>query len=361
MNNKLMTAITIVILIAVVLFGVISQRQGENEELNLEEYENTAMMLDTVNTIRTYGPGGEEAVQQAFSRLEEIEVLQDLYDEESSLNRINENAGGEPVEVEAELLEVLEMAKEFAAENEGAFDPTIGALTLLWGWGSEEGPSVPAQEDIEQALELVDYNKLEIFREEQTARLAEEGMILDLGAIAKGYAGDEAVDVLLENEIERAFVNLGGNIVLLGTKPDETPWRIGIQNPRSDRGRAMGSVDIDEEDLINGQIAVATSGDYERFFEDNDTRYHHIIDPETGYPAEGGAVSTTVVSENPSRADALSTGLFVLGLERGLDLAETLEGVEAVFITEDKEIYLTSGLEVDENFQLMDDDFTVVN
>jgi len=352
-----MTAITVVILLGVVIFGVYSQRQDQAEDLELEEYENTAMMLDTVNTLRTYGPGGEEAVAEAFSRLEEIELLLDLYDEDSDLNKINRNAGSEVEDINQELLEVLSLAKEYAEENEGAFDPTIGALTLLWGWGSEEGPAVPAEEEIEEAIQLVDYEKLHLDKEEGTAYLEEEGMILDLGAIAKGYAGDKAIEVLREQGIERAFVNLGGNIVLLGEKPDETPWRVGIQNPRSARGSAMGSVDISQEDLIDNQIAVATSGDYERYFDDNDTRYHHIVDPATGYPADEGAVSTTVVSENPSRTDALSTGLFVLGLDRGLELAESLTGVEAVFITEDKEVYKTSGM--DEKFQLMDDDFVI--
>ena len=160
---------------------------------------------------------------------------------------------------------------------------------------------------------------------------------MDLGGIAKGYAGDEAIKIYKKYGIKSAYINLGGNVVVLGTKPDGKPWRIGVQNPRAENGFYIGIVEVADK-------AVVTSGDYERFFEENGKRYHHILDPKTGRPADSGLISSTIVTDVSMDADALSTAAFVLGLEKGRALVESLEGVEAIFVTKDKEVYVTDGL-----------------
>jgi FAD:protein FMN transferase len=161
--------------------------------------------------------------------------------------------------------------------------------------------------------------------------------VVDLGGIAKGYTGDEAIKIYKRNNIKSAYINLGGNVVVLGNRPDGSPWRIGIQNPRAANGLYIGVV------KVTGK-AVVTSGDYERYFERNNVRYHHILDTKTGYPADSGLISATIITDVSMDADALSTATFVLGLEKGMKLVNSLKGVEAVFITKDKKVYVTEGL-----------------
>jgi thiamine biosynthesis lipoprotein len=163
------------------------------------------------------------------------------------------------------------------------------------------------------------------------------GQSVDLGGIAKGYAGDEAIKIYKKHGIKSAYVNLGGNVVTLGTKPDGTPWRIGIQNPRAQNGYYLGTVEVTDK-------AIVTSGDYERYFEADQIRYHHILDPQTGYPADSGLMSATVVTDVSVDADALSTAVFTLGLEKGMAMVKSLKGVEAILVTKDKEIYITEGI-----------------
>jgi len=161
--------------------------------------------------------------------------------------------------------------------------------------------------------------------------------MVDLGGIAKGYAGDEAIRIYKEHGLKSAYINLGGNVVVLGGRPDGSPWRIGIQNPRAPNGMYIGIVRVTDK-------AVVTSGDYERYFEKENVRYHHILDTKTGYPADSGLISSTIVTDVSMDADALSTAAFVLGLEEGMKLVNSLKGVEAIFITGDKRVYVTEGL-----------------
>lgn len=360
MNNKILTAISLVIILVIIGFGLFTQDTNNTEGTNLVEYEDTALILDTINRIRVYAENeeaGREAVDAVFIRLEEIDDKLDIYKAESEVSRINEQAGEGMVEVSQGTFELLEKSVMYARETEGDFDPTIGALTLLWGWGSDEGPSVPAQQAIEETLELVDYEKIQFDADNQRIGLEEEGMKLDLGAIAKGYASIEAYEVLAEQEIDSAFINLGGNITLKGMKPDQSPWRIGIQHPRSARGEVMAAVNIDENKLETAR-AVVTSGDYERYFEEDGEEYHHIIDPFTGYPTTHDIISASIITDDPIKADAYSTGILVKGLA-GRQLIEETENMEALFISEDQEVYATSGIE--DELEIFDDDFTVVD
>ncbi len=362
MNNKILTGISIIIILLIIGFGFMTRETEETavSDADLVEYEDNVLLLDTMNTVRVYAPGeeaGREAVDQVFARLEEIDQKLDIYKEDSEVSRINQNAGGEPVEVSQETFDLLRDSVELARELEGDFDPTIGALTLLWGWGSADGPAVPPEEEIEAMIDLVDYDKINFDDENTAVSLAEEGMELDLGAIAKGYASVEAYNILEETEVDSAFIDLGGNITLKDIKPDETPWRIGIQNPRAGRGDVMAAVSVDEED-IERHRAIVTSGDYERYFEEDGEEYHHIIDPATGYPSDHGIISTTIITEDPLKADAYSTGILVRGLP-GRDLIEEQENMEAIFINDDMEVYVTSGIE--DELEIFDDDFTVVD
>ncbi|MDI3535253.1 MAG: FAD:protein transferase, partial [Thermosediminibacterales bacterium] len=196
------------------------------------------------------------------------------------------------------------------------------------------------------------YNSVLLNSKEKSIMLKKEEMMLDLGGIAKGYAADEVSKILKENHVKHAIVNLGGNVLAYGNKPDGSKWRIGIQKPFAPRGDYAGVVSV-----INK--AVVTSGIYERYFEENGKIYHHILDPETGYPVENNLMSVTIITDKSIDADSLSTSVFAMGLKEGLNLIEKLDNTEAIFITKDSKIYLTSGLK--NSFKLTDNSLNIVD
>ncbi len=292
--------------------------------------------LGTFIRLQAWGAEAPEALKAAETSIREVEKRFSRYRASSEVALLSGSSGEGEKPFSAESLFVLSEALRYAELTKGAFDPTIGPLTKLWSIGTPE-ERLPSPETIEKARNLVDYRDFRIFPDRGTALLARKGQALDLGGIAKGYAGDKARKVLEEHGISRALLDMGGNIVTLGTKPGGAPWKIGIQNPLEPRGNYLGILSLSE-------ASVVTSGNYERYFEKDGKRYHHILDPRTGYPASQNLLSVTVMSESSLSGDALSTGLYVLGLERGLELAESLEGVEALFVTSDRRVLGTSGM-----------------
>lgn len=314
----------------------------------------TQILLGTTVTIRIYEGATQAAFDRAFDRVREIEerMSTNTVDYSSTeLIEVNRAAGDHPVEVSADTFYVVERGLEYSRMTDGAFDVSIGPMVDLWGIGTEYA-EVPSEEEIDRHLELVDYSKVELDPEARTIYLPEEGMGLDVGAIAKGYAADEVARILGEEGIEHALLDFGGNILAIGLKPDGSQWKIGIQNPLERRGAFLGVVEDNE-------MTVVTSGDYERFFEKDDLRYHHIIDSRTGYPARTGLSSVTIVAEDSTEADALSTAVYVMGIERGAELIERLDGVEAAFVTKDRSVYMTSGMP--DRFDVTNERFEVVS
>ena len=303
----------------------------EDKPVEGEDY-----LMGTTILQKVYGSEAQKAVAETSARMKEIEGLMTINAPGGDINRLNEAAGKSGVVLSAETLNLLETAKRYASLSSGAFDVTIGPLVKAWGVFTDH-PRVPPQDEIDSLLKLVDYRTLIIDKTKSTARLEKPGQIIDVGGIAKGYAGDEAIEIYMKHNVKSAYINLGGNVVVLGSKPDGSPWRIGIQNPRAANGLYIGIVKVTDK-------AVVTSGDYERYFEKNNVRYHHIIDTKTGYPADSGLISSTIVTDVSMDADALSTATFVLGLEKGMKLVKSLKGVEAIFITKDRKIYVTEGL-----------------
>jgi thiamine biosynthesis lipoprotein len=305
-----------------------------------------------VTLYDTDGKKAKETFNAVFSRLAEIENRMSANKADSELSAVNQNAGIAPAQIPADLFAVIEKSLYYAEISGGAFDPTIGALAKLWGINSEDA-RVPDQSEINAAIPLVNYRNVRLNKADSSVFLTESGMRLDLGGIAKGYAADEAVRIIEKNGVKRAIVNLGGNIFIHGEKPDKKRWRIGVQNPLADRETSLGFIEI------SGNKTLVTSGVYERFFEIDGARYHHILSAQDGYPVRNGLLSVTVVADSSIDADALSTALFVLGFEKGSTLAESLKGVEAVFIFEDKSIRGTSG--VLPNFTLTDNSFLLID
>ena len=306
----------------------------------------TEFALSTVCTVTLFDQANHDVYDDIFRRIREIESRMSLFLPNSDISRINAAAGIAPVQVYDDVFKVIERAVQIAEYSGGAFDPTIGPLMALWDIMGRN-PSVPSQAEINAVLPLVNWRNITLDREERTVFLTLPGMALDLGAIAKGYAVDEALAIIRAARLERAIINLGGYIITHGTRPDGTPWRIGLQAPHEELRTALG--------IIRGRdMTVVTSGIYERYFLYNGVHYHHLISPFDGRPARTGILSATVVSSGASMdADALSTAIFVMGYEKGRALVEQLEGVEAVFVFEDRSVRATAGVD----FVLVDDSF----
>ncbi|WP_347460529.1 FAD:protein FMN transferase [Clostridium sp. DMHC 10] len=228
--------------------------------------------------------------------------------------------------------------------SQGAFDISLAPVIELWGVFTKH-ERVPLEKEIKEKISLVSYNNLILNEGENTVKFSKENMKIDLGGIAKGYAADRATQIYKQNNVNAAFINLGGNVMVFGEKPDNSDWSVGVQEPFKSRGEIIGVVNITNE-------SVVTSGNYVRYFEDKGVKYHHIIDPRTGYPVDSNLMSVTVISQNSMEGDALSTAAFVLGDKEGMQLIKNY-GVKAIFITKDKKVKITSNMRQD--FYLIED------
>lgn len=288
--------------------------------------------LDTICTQQVKGAKAEDATNDVNNMLTRIT-------RELSINKgsyyyaINSNAP-QPAEVSSEAAALVSDALRIADETDGAFDPTIGAVSTLWNISEE--PRVPSADEIAAALPMVNYKNVSV--KDNTVALAKSGMLLDLGGIAKGHAADLAVKIYDQYGIDSAILNLGGNVYVYGEREGGGAYRIGLRDPLGEENDYAAIISVQD-------TSVVTSGVYERFFESGGKAYHHLFDPKTGYPADNGLLAVTVVCESSTKADALSTAFFVMGLEKGLAFAEQTEGIEAVFFTDSQEITVTNGLE----------------
>lgn len=268
-----------------------------------------------------------EAIASAFGEIKRIEQLMSGYESQSALSRLNQRAEKGFVEIDKELLYVISESIRLSKLSKGAFDITVAPLMEAYSFGKRiEGDFVlPSKEEIKRKLHLVGSDKIIIDEKNDRIRFALSGMKIDLGGIAKGYAVDRAIEVLKQRGIDKALVNLGGNIFALGSSRRGL-WQVGLQHPTI-KERIWATIELDNE-------AVATSGNYERFFDFRGKRYGHIINPGTGRLVDN-VLSVTIIAKTALQADGLSTAVFVLGAEAGMELIESIEGVEGVLITKD--------------------------
>ncbi|APM38884.1 FAD:protein FMN transferase [Clostridium kluyveri] len=300
-----------------------------------KKYEKTFFALGTINTIVVYGSSCEDALNSACRRILEIDYRMSAFKNDSDVMQINHYAGLEAQKINIDTFNLLKRALDFSRASGGAFDITIRPLTELWGFGSKQN-YVPERKKIDKVLPLVNYQDVLLDDKKCTVFLKNKGQSIDLGGIAKGYAADEVKRVLLQYKIENALINLGGNIITMGHNPTGASWRIGIQNPLSARGQYIGRVSVTNK-------TVVTSGSNEQFFIKGGERYHHIIDPHTGYPSKNELLSATVLCECSTDADAVSTALFVQDINKSISLLRSINA-EAIFILKNKDILVTEGL-----------------
>jgi FAD:protein FMN transferase len=285
--------------------------------------------MGTENSIASEEDIPENALSKVVDRVFEIEEKMSAFKESSEISRLARNAGISPVAVSDDVYYVLEKALEISLASCGAFDITARPLTRLWNIG-RGNDSVPEKAEIEAARGFVGYQSLILDSSAKTAFLSFSGSAIDLGGIAKGYAADEAKRILREHNIKKALINFGGNILVLGQSPENAPRKIGIQNPLSVRGACALTVDVSDK-------AVVTSAVNERFFIHEGIRYHHILNPLTGFPAQGGLLSATIIDASSLLADALSTAVFILGAEQGIKLVRKYHS-EVILITDTGDI-----------------------
>lgn len=297
----------------------------------------THRAMGTIMSHRFFGNHLVECQSAIQSEIEILEHLLSRFIPESDICRINQSSGIQAERIAPETVDILIQALNFSRLSAGCFDITIGPLVSLWR-NCHSTLQPPAPQAISRILDLISHNDLVVDSSAGSATLIRHGQSIDLGGIGKGYAADRMMEIYREFGIISAFSNLGGNVIALGTKPDGSPWRIGIQHPRN-ANRLIGSVRVKDR-------AVVTSGDYQRFFTDNKgNRYHHILDPRTGYPVESGLTSVTVISSSALSADALSTILFVTGMDKGQEYLRNFPGTDAIFVDEESNIVITPGLD----------------
>jgi len=292
----------------------------------------TDFVLWTTCTVTLYDHAEQGTLDAVFDRLHEIHNRLSVNIPESELDAVSAAAGRTAVHVTDDVFYVIKEALRYSALSDGLFDPTVGPLMKAWKMNTEEG-HIPAPADIARALSLVNWRDVVMDDSAKTIYVKRPGMSLDAGGVLKGYAADETARILASRGVKSAMIDLGGNILAMGSKPDGSPWRIGLQDPDSERGISFGTVGVVDK-------SVVTSGVYEHFFMQNGKRYHHIMDTRTGYPVENGLVAVTVISKSSIDADGWDTTLLCMGPSRGLAIAKTL-GLDAILVSSNHKLYAT--------------------
>lgn len=333
-SKKSILTYLLVIFVAVLILAVSIIRKNQSAEIKY-----TRLLMGTVVEITLYG-NDEQLLKPAsdagFEEIKRLEALMSHYQDDSDVSRINKNAGKEPVKVSQETIDVIETAKKASEMSSGAFDITMGVLGKVWHFTKDDKgePVPPEKEDVEPILPFIDYKQVIIDKDTSTVKLGRNGMRINLGGIAKGYIVSKAVEKIKAKGIKKGIIHAGGDMFVFNESQDK-PFKIGIRHPR-EQGKIIGTIEI-----LSG--AVATSGDYERFFIKDGIRYHHIMNPKTGFPASK-VQAVTIVFKDGTLADGLSTAVFVMGLEDGMKLIEKLPGVEGLIVDADGNTHLSSGL-----------------
>ena len=306
---------------------------GEFSEVKL--IKQTRMIMGTFAEVSIYSNDENtagKAIEESLDEMERMDRIMSNYKKESELSRLNKKAVKSPVPCNGELLDVIEQSQYYSELSGGAFDITVSPIVALWGFFREKG-NMPPDKEIERLLPAVSYKNIVIDRGNNpkkpgTVFFKNPQTQIDMGAIGKGYAVDKALEIIKKYQLGNACINLGGNIYVLGTPPGKNAWKIGVQHPRN-RDEILGYLELKNE-------ATATSGDYERFFEFDGKRYSHIINPQTGRPVSG-TLATTIVAPTGTAVDALSTIVFVLGHEKGMELIKKIPNADAMIAYEDKD------------------------
>lgn len=332
--KQILSILVVSLLLMLLVFYLITTR---NSKLSISK---SALKLNTYITVTLYGTNDEKIIDEAFSLCDSYEQLFSKTIETSDVYKFNHRTTAD-VTVSPATAELIQYGLQYCKLTNSAFDIAIGQLSSLWDFTSDK-PSLPDANDIKEALNHVGYTNLTI--DGTTLHSDDNELEIDLGGIAKGYIADKMKEFLIQKGVKSATINLGGNTLCIGSKPDNSPFMIGIQKPFSEQGEVLLGIKITD-------YSVVTSGTYERFFRLDNKLYHHILNPLTGYPYDNDLTSVTIISEKSVDGDGLSTSCFALGLKDGMKLIDSLDNTYAIFVTNEGEIYYSKGLK---------DKFTVI-
>lgn len=324
-NNIIKTLSAVLTASALLLTGCSGAKSSTQTDQDLTY---TDMLFDTVIKIQILDPADESILDGLKKLCEKYDTMFSATNTDSELYKLN-HANGQSFTVSSETANLIQEGIHYSELSGGAFDLTIEPVSALWDFKADK-PTVPSSDAIAQAVSHVDYTKVDI--QDNTITLEDPEAGIDLGAIAKGYIADQVKTYLKKQGIKHAIINLGGNVDVIGTKPDGSKYNIGIQKPFDESGEAITSVQLKNQ-------TVVTSGIYERYFKKNGKLYHHILDPRTGYPCENNLYSVSIITDSSTKADALSTTCFLLGYEKGMELIQSMDGVKAIFITDDEKVH----------------------
>ncbi|MFC0905992.1 FAD:protein FMN transferase [Clostridium sp. MT-14] len=342
-QNIVNIVITITTLISVIIYAFIIHNKKTYIIKN-------SYVLGTIVHIQIFGNRSEQLAEKALEKLRDIDDKMSVFKDYSEISKINRNAGLSPQIISSDTYFVIKKAVEYAELSGGSFDPTIGPLTSLWNIGTEH-ERIPQKDEIDKKLSLVNYKDIILDEGTRSIKLKYKNQSIDVGGIAKGFAADTVKGLLSKHHVKSALIDLGGNIFALGRKCSGDLWSIGIQNPFKHRGEYIGIVNVKDKSLV-------TSGNYQRYFMNSGKKFHHILDPKTGYPSESSIVSASIISDNSIDGDGLSTGIYIMDVHKSMDLIESLPGIDAILITNAKKVYITSGIV--ENFKLTDNEFKYI-
>lgn len=327
-NKKRIIAVSFLILAFLLVFLFLYHQKMKSQE----PISATAFKLNTVVTITIYDSQDTSLLDDALALCDHYEEIFSRTKESSELYQLNQGLlprSEDGFSISSDLETLIQSGLSYGELSQGAFDISVEPVSSLWDFTSGE-KVVPPENQIQDALSLVNYKNVKV--KNGSLSFQQEGMGLDLGAIAKGFISDKIKEFLVSKGVKSATINLGGNVLCIGSKPDKTPFRIGIQKPFADRNETAAVVNITDK-------AVISSGIYERYFEKEGKMYHHILNPKTGYPCETSLISVTIIADHGVDGDGLSTACFALGLEKGMELINTLPDVQAVFITDDYKLH----------------------
>lgn len=350
---KKIKIIAIFLCCAVIFGGCAEKREEAQERLSKSSeedlHEMTTFAMDTVMQFSIYNENGEQLLTDAEQEIRRLERLFSVTMEDSEIAQLNYRAGQAVVSLSQDTLKILKQGKEIGNLTNHAFNITISPVVKAWGFTTDQEKHVPSQETLDALLPLTNPEDLVINEDTSTAELIKKGMSVDLGGIAKGYTSDAVTALLKEEGVTSGWFSLGGNVSVIGKKPNGEKWKVAIESPLN-ANDSVGILEVED-------CAVITSGGYQRYFEENGKRYHHIIDSNTGYPADKGLISVTIISKEGTKADGLSTALFVMGLEDATNLWRNSDDFEAVFVTADGKVIATEGAADFFTFDGTDNDF----
>ena len=322
-QKHLLTALLLLAVLSAVCTGCHTAGQQENTQ--------QIFAMDTFMTLTACGPNSQKAVEAAVEEIRRLDALLSTENPNSAVSQLNVSGGGS---LDPDVAALLSASLAAYQSTGGIFDPTIYPLTRLWGFPTQDY-HIPTPAELSETLPLVNASLLQF---DDAALTLAPGQQIDFGGIAKGYTAARIMDIFRKLDIKSGIVSLGGNVQVLGARPDGSPWRIGIQDPDAPRGASLAVLEIMDR-------AIVTSGGYERCFEEDGQTYIHILDPRTGYPADSDLLSATAVSEDGTLADVLSTSLYIMGLEGAEEYWRSSgESFEMVLLTDEKRLFVTEGL-----------------